>query len=53
MCDECGCSKYKEDTFYCNSCNSDLCNDCYDEPIPGMCQDCFDKEEVVEEAENI
>ena len=37
----------------CNSCGYSFCNDCYDEPIPGMCQDCFDKEEVVEEAESI
>ena len=45
-CDECGNTKPKEDTFYCNSCNSNLCTDCYDEPIPGMCQDCFEQERV-------
>ena len=44
MCDECGRTTPKEDIFYCNSCKSDLCTDCFDEPIPGMCQDCFEKD---------
>lgn len=45
-CDECGVVKKKEDTFYCNSCNTTYCENCMEEPIPGMCQDCFEQEEV-------
>ena len=43
-CDECGVIKKKEDTFYCNSCNTTYCEDCMEEPIPGMCENCYEKD---------
>ena len=45
-CDECNDSVKKENIFYCDTCNKNLCTDCEEEMIPGMCKSCYEKEET-------
>ena len=53
MCDECGETVRKEDIFYCNDCGNTYCNSCKDETIPGLCQDCDERQREEEEEEEL
>ena len=44
-CDECGYTRDKEDTFYCNICCSTYCTSCKEEVKEGICEDCYEGEE--------
>jgi len=50
-CENCGNTVETIDLFYCNTCGQNFCSNCEEEPIPGMCQQCYDENEEEGEKE--